>query len=255
MLFICNLLSFSGYLVSSESSGNDKYGFCMLLTSIFGVCGPFFLTFVSILMDYDKTDFILRILSDPKYWSYETVCITVLIRILVLLMVAVEFCRSGSFFCMCGLLGALQATEIVNVFETLSFPLFAYLYTQLRLIHAKMRVWFEWLLYFTEAIFFWGTIISCWFVIRAGDSMELVIYLVFVLATVTFITVQVLLLPDAVESTVKAETVVISQRIRMKELRSKRKHGTLRYMKIGESIFPIRIMCGSFRKIDKEILL
>lgn len=230
----------------------------MLFIMTIAVFSPFCITSGALFLNYDTTDFLLKevLLSDPKYWDTTTVYKVIAIRALLLILVFMEVSRSGSYFFVTMLLGSDQCTQNVIAFYRLNFQVFANYYNRLRLLYSEIRNWFEWLMYIMEGIFFWGTVLACWFTIAAYDRVELPIYLGALISTVGFIGAQILILPEAVDGLVKAYKVVEFQRkkVRLVRVLMKRCARLEDETKVSKSILPISVYCGSFRRIDREFL-
>ncbi len=228
----------------------------MLITTTLSGGFPFAITAIAIYMDYDTTEYILRfVLNDQMYWDTKTVYYTLVFRAFLLFMVGLEISRSGSYFLCCLFIFGDQGSKTVECMKSLRFPIFAYLYTLLRLMYGKIRNWFNWFVYLLETTFFWGTVISCYFVIECWENVNLAIYVGAIIGVMIFALIQITLLPNAVDSIALTRKVVEIQQTKVKTLLAHQKSkSNLKLVKVVMGIQPITVLCGSFKVINREFL-
>ncbi len=235
---------------------SDKYGNAMLITTVLSGGFPFALTVVALYMGYDTTDYILHfVLTNPMYWDIKTVYCTLILRAVLLFLVGIEFSRSGSYFLCCLFIVGDQLSKVFNCLKDIKFPIFVYLYTMFRILHGRIRNWLKWFLYLLVDSFFWGTVISSYFIIVCWKKVTLVIYLGAVIGIWVCILAQVTLWPNVVETFVLNTKVVEIQKTKTRTTLAKYKRKVnLRNVKIAMGIQPVKFTCGSFKIIDWEFL-
>ncbi len=219
----------------------------MLITALISGGFPFCFATVSMYMNYDTADYIFKMtLSNPMYWDTSTVYCTLIVRTILLFTAGLEI----SLF----ILGD-QASKVAESMKDLRFSIFVYLYTLFRILYGKVRIWVQWFVYWLAATFFWFTVVSCYFVIVCWRSATFVIYLGAIICVLSLELIQVTLGPYAVDTIVLIRDVVGIHRTKVKVLRAQKKqYNTLKNLKVAMSVLPVKILCGSFKIVDREFL-
>ncbi len=106
-----------------------------------------------------------------------------------------------------------------------------------------------------EATFFWGTVISCYFVIVCWEKVNLAVYVGAIIGVFICVLIQVTLLPEAVDSIALKRQFVEIRQTKLKLLQAQQKSkGNLKLVKVAMAIQPIKVLCGSFKIINREFL-
>lgn len=237
-------------------ASNDVYGFCSLIAILTALHFPFSYTFAVVFMDYDPTMLLVdKILPDPTTRRIPLIMLSLIFRICVQFLAALEFARSGSYTA-CILLACLnQTTQIITCLWNISFYKFANLYVCMSIIFSKIRQWFNCFVFTVHSSMFWGTVISCWFVCRCWEKVDFFVYFGAFIVLMILIIVQVLLLPDWVLNLVLIQEVVFWHRRRMRFYHNRLKlRSTLRSLKVSIGISPILVWYGPFFVINRHFL-
>lgn len=227
-----------------------------------GGCFPIVITTGGIYTDNDMLRFIFNdvIPVDKMYWNEEILQWTILARVLTFFITWVEVARTGTYFGCCFFTGVDHCCRIVALLSKhfiVDTESFGRAYSCLQIVHAKIRKWFEMLLYIAIFIGFWGTVLVSWFTIRCYGKIEWAIYLGAVFMTVVLIFGNFILFPEIIQAFVEVTRAATNHYrvVRLRHVLSKNKSRELEiYVKRAKAIRPIIFWYGTFFVMDQLYL-
>lgn len=221
-------------------------------------CGPMVMATGCLLADIDTTYYLVEMVFPPATERTMTeILVGLICRFAVAFWVALEITRTGSFLVTCGLIASDRAYHMTKMLicAVRDFRRFYHVYTLLRILLYRIYNIIHSLIYLVFSASFWMLVLCIWICVKCSpQTVSLPIYFSSVVAVILLILVHYFGLRILCGSLEMAKEAVHIHMLRCRFVHAKRKSYNSRlYLRLCESILPIRLKYGAFWYIDESL--